>query len=97
MQHSGLLSCTTYRMPRGSKGQLSLEFDRFEIAYILALLSGLKPLTDEGRGKLEYLAKTLDEELQTLPYTKARQLKSKAGLELHSSSISDRLVCRLVA
>ena len=57
------------------------KFDKVEIAIILALFYRLKPLTKEGGEKPEYPEKTLDDELQKMPHTKARKFKPQARLE----------------
>ena len=67
----------------------AIKFDRVEIAFTLALLYWLKPLTDEGGVKggggggvgPEDPEKTPDEELQKMPHTKARKFKPQARLE----------------
>ena len=53
----------------------AIKFDRVEIAFIVAILYRLKPLTDQGGEKTGVPGETPDDGLQKLPHTKARKFR----------------------
>ena len=69
----------------------SVWFDRVEIAFTLAEYRWLKPLTDEKGEKPEYPEKKPGDELQKMPYTKARKFNRDSNPH---TNIGDRRLQR---